>query len=56
MDAKKEESQIVEKTAASTDDLRFENWLNIMGLAARGTVDRQTLHDIFNAMDEDDKQ
>jgi len=56
MDAKKEESQIVQETAASTDDLRFENWLNIMGLAARGTVDRQTLHDIFNAMDEDDKQ
>ena len=56
MDAKKEETPIVEETTASTDDPRFENWLNTMGLAARGTVDRQTMHDIFNAMDEDDKQ
>ena len=38
------------------DDPRFAEWLETMGLAARGTVDQQTLLDIFNAMDEDDKQ
>lgn len=37
-------------------DLRFDRWLQTQGVAARGTVDEQTLHDIFNAMDDDDKQ
>lgn len=56
VDAKKEETPVAEETATSIDGPRFVNWLNTMGLAARGTVDRQTLHDIFDAMDEDDKQ
>ncbi len=36
-------------------DPRFDRWLQTQGLAARGTVDEQTLHDIFDAMDDDDK-
>ena len=37
-------------------DPRFDRWLQTQGVAARGTVDEQTLHDIFDAMDDDDKQ
>lgn len=37
-------------------DPRFDHWLQTQGVAARGTVDEQTLHDIFDAMDDDDKQ
>ena len=36
-------------------DPRFERWLQTQGVAARGNVDEQTLHDIFDAMDDDDK-
>ena len=39
-----------------TSDPRFDRWLQTQGVAARGTVDEQTLHDIFDAMDDDDKQ
>ena len=39
-----------------THDPRFDRWLQTQGVAARGTVDEQTLHDIFDAMDDDDKQ
>jgi len=39
-----------------TRDPRFDRWLQTQGVAARGTVDEQTLHDIFDAMDDDDKQ
>lgn len=37
-------------------DLRFDRWLQTQGVAARGNIDEQTLHDIFDAMDDDDKQ
>ena len=37
-------------------DPRFDRWLQTQGVAARGTVDEQILHDIFDAMDDDDKQ
>ena len=37
-------------------DPRFDRWLQTQGVAARGTVDEQTLNDIFDAMDDDDKQ
>lgn len=37
-------------------DSRFDRWLQTQGVAARGNVDEQTLHDIFDAMDDDDKQ
>ena len=36
-------------------DPRFERWLQTQGVAARGNVNKQTLHDIFDAMDDDDK-
>lgn len=36
-------------------DENFELWLQNQGLAARGDVDLQTLREIFDAMDEDDK-
>jgi len=34
---------------------RFKVWLQNQGLAARGDVDRQTLREIFDAMDDNDK-
>lgn len=37
-------------------DSRFDRWLQTQGVAARGTLDEQTLHDIFDAMDDDDKK
>lgn len=36
-------------------DERFSLWFENGGLAARGNIDRQTLREIFDAMDEDDK-
>lgn len=36
-------------------DARFERWRQTQGVAARGAMDEQTLRDIFDAMDEDDK-
>ena len=38
------------------EDENFELWLQNQGLAARGDVDKKTLREIFDAMDEDDKQ
>jgi len=35
-------------------DQRFEIWLNMRGIAARGEIDTKTLRAIFNAIDEDD--
>lgn len=36
-------------------DQRFELWLTNQGLAARGDIDKSTLREIFDAMDDDDK-
>lgn len=36
-------------------DQRFALWLKNQGLAARGEIDRKTLREIFNVMDDDDK-
>lgn len=36
-------------------DQRFELWLSNQGAAARGEIDKATLREIFDAMDEDDK-
>lgn len=36
-------------------DQRFELWLTNQGIAARGNIDKKTLGDIFDAMDDDDK-
>jgi type I restriction enzyme S subunit len=47
-------SSSVEKT---TDwyDQRFELWVDQQGLAARGTLDKATLRELFDAMDDEDK-
>ena len=42
-------------TVTSKNDLRFELWLQQQGLAARGDIDKKTLKEIFDAMDDDDK-
>lgn len=43
----------IEKT--DNYDQNFNLWLQNQGLAARGDIDRQTLREIFDAMDDDDK-
>ena len=43
------------KAIFSQEDERFKLWLQSQGLAARGDVDMQTLREIFDSMDEDDK-
>lgn len=44
----------VEKTAAWYDE-RFELWISQQGLAARGTLDKATLRELFDAMNDEDK-
>lgn len=50
----KEYSTPVEKTAAWYDE-RFELWVSQQGLAARGSLDKDTLRELFDAMDDEDK-
>jgi len=38
-----------------SDDAKFEHWLQHQGLAARGDIDKDTLREIFDAMDDEDK-
>lgn len=38
-----------------SDDAKFEHWLQHQGLAARGDIDTDTLREIFDAMDDEDK-
>lgn len=40
---------------ASRQDQRFDLWVKSQGLAARGDIDKTTLREIFDAMDDDDK-
>lgn len=47
--------QILENDTKTEQPHRFALWLQNQGLAARGDIDRQTLREIFDAMDEDDK-
>ena len=37
------------------NDKRFDLWLQNQGIAARGDLDKKTLREIFDAMDDDDK-
>lgn len=48
-----EDSKIVELPKAN--DERFSLWLQNQGIAARGELDKKTLREIFDAMDDDDK-
>jgi len=56
-DAEEQVNNVIKtnKATFSKDDERFELWLQNQGIAARGDVDRQTLREIFDSMDEDDK-
>ena len=44
----------VEYKSLTPQDQRFELWLSNQGLAARGNIDRTTLREIFNVMDEEE--
>ncbi|WMJ83135.1 restriction endonuclease subunit S [Oscillospiraceae bacterium LTW-04] len=46
---------VCENGTKNEQDHRFALWLQNQGLAARGDIDRQTLREIFDAMDDDDK-
>lgn len=56
-DAEKQVKEVIKTTnkTFNTDDEKFNLWLQNQGIAARGDVDLQTLREIFDAMDEDDK-
>lgn len=47
-------SSSAEKTTAWYDQ-RFELWVDQQGLAARGTLDKATLRELFDAMNDEDK-
>lgn len=47
--------RVVKNDTKNEQPDRFALWLQNQGLAARGDIDRQTLREIFDAMDEDDK-
>lgn len=51
----KEEPKVISFAPKSDNDHRFAAWLQNQGIAARGNVDMQTMREIFNAMDDDDK-
>ena len=43
------------KSSQKNEDELFEVWLKEEGLAARGGIDRATLRELFDAMDDEDK-
>lgn len=52
------ESVIANETIIKNESFynqRFDMWLSSCGVAARGDIDKATLREIFDAMDEDDK-
>ena len=54
-DAEDEPAKVIPFVAKSDTDQRFATWLQNQGIAARGDVDMQTMREIFDAMDDDDK-
>lgn len=46
---------IIENDTKNKQSDRFAMWLQNQGLAARGDIDKATLREIFDAMDDDDK-
>lgn len=46
--------EITERTPEWYDE-RFNLWITNQGLAARGEIDRTTLRELFDAMDDEDK-
>lgn len=49
---KREKTSIINQP--QQQDLRFELWLSTQGLAARGEIDKTTLREIFDVMDEEE--
>ncbi len=49
---KEEKTPII--NLSQQQDQRFELWLSSQGLAARGEIDKTTLREIFNVMDEEE--
>lgn len=47
--------RVIENDTKNEQPDRFALWLQNQGLAARGDIDRQTLREIFDVMDDDDK-
>lgn len=55
-DAEEKVDEVIKTNKDTFDkEKQFELWLQNQGLAARGDVDLQTLREIFDAMDENDK-
>lgn len=55
VDAEDEPSKVIPFVSKSDTDQRFAAWLQNQGIAARGDIDMQTMREIFDAMDDDDK-
>ena len=54
-DAEDEPAKVIPFASKNDTDQRFTAWLQNQGVAARGDVDMQTMREIFDAMDDDDK-
>ena len=54
-DAEDEPAKVIPFASKNDTDQRFTAWLQNQGIAARGDVDMQTMREIFDAMDDDDK-
>ena len=55
VDVEDESAKVIPFASKSDTDQRFATWLQNQGIAARGDVDMQTMREIFDAMDDDDK-
>jgi type I restriction enzyme S subunit len=55
VDAEDEPAKVIPFISKSDTDQRFTVWLQNQGVAARGDIDMQTMREIFDAMDDDDK-
>lgn len=53
--AEDEPAKVIPFVSKSDTDQRFTAWLQNQGIAARGDIDMQTMREIFDAMDDDDK-
>lgn len=54
VDIKEEKKDVPMTNSLQQQDQRFELWLSSQGLAARGEIDKATLREIFNVMDEEE--
>ncbi len=54
-DAEDEPAKVIPFVSKNDTDQRFTTWLQNQGVAARGDIDMQTMREIFDAMDDDDK-